>query len=75
MEVRQDGKLIMNSSVLVIIREPQQPLLNYRSHQHDRMRLGHCNTGLIIYSLYYSNNCIEKVSIFPFLPHSKDYKI
>lgn len=55
----------MNSCVLVIIREPQQALLNYRSHQHDRLRLGHCNTGLIIYSLYYSKNYIEKVSIFP----------
>lgn len=55
----------MNSSMLVIIREPHQPLLNYRSHQHDQMRLGHCKKGLIIYSLYYSNNCTEKVSIFP----------
>lgn len=57
--------LIWNSSVLVIIREPLQPLLNYRSHQHDWMRLGHCNTNLIIYRLYYySNNCMGKVSIF-----------
>lgn len=63
-------ELIWNSSVLVIIREPRQPLLNYRSHQHDWMRLGHCNTNLIIYRLYYySNNCMGKVSIFPVLPH------
>lgn len=62
-------ELIWNSSVLVIIREPRQPLLNYRSHQHDWMRLGHCNTNLIIYRLYYySNNCMEKVSIFPSPP-------
>lgn len=59
------SELIWNSSVLVIIREPRQPLLNYRSHQHDWMRLGHCNTNLIIYRLYYySNNCMGKVSIF-----------
>lgn len=30
------------------------------------MRLGHCNTSLIIYRLYYySNNCMVDVSIFP----------
>lgn len=53
----------------VIIREPQQPLLNYRSHQHDWMKLGHCNGNLIIYRLYYySNNCMEKVIILPSPP-------
>lgn len=68
-------KLIWNSSVLVIIREPQQPLLNYRSHRHDWMRLGHCNTDLIIYRLYYySNSCMETVSTFPVLPHIRDRK-
>lgn len=67
---RVSCELIWNSSVLVIIREPRQPLLNYRSHQHDWMRLGHCNTNLIIYRLYYySNNCMGKVSIFPVHPH------
>lgn len=67
---RVSSELISNSSVLVIIREPRQPLLNYRSHQHDWMRLGNCNTNLIIYGLYYySNNCVGKVSIFPVLPH------
>lgn len=63
--VRVSSELICNSSVLVIIREPQQRLLNYRSHRHDWMRLDHCNTNLIIYKLYYySNNCMGKVSIF-----------
>lgn len=62
--VRWNGKLILNSRELVIIREPQQPLLNYRSHQCDWMRLGHCNTILIIYRLYYySNNCMVGVSV------------
>lgn len=61
---RRNGKLILNSRVLVIIREPQQPLLNYRSHRRDWMRLGHCNASLIIYRLYYySNNCVVGVSV------------
>lgn len=59
-----DRRLVLNSRVLVIIREPQQPLLNYRSHQCDWMRFGHCNAILIIYRLYYySNNCMVGVIV------------
>lgn len=64
-KLRLSTELIWHSSVLAIIREPQQPLLNYRSHHYDWMRLGHCNINLIIQKLYYySNNCIGKVCIF-----------
>lgn len=64
-------ELIWNSTVLVIIRESRQPLLNYRSHQHDWLRLGNCNTNLIIYRLYYySDHFLGKVGVR--CPHMYD---
>lgn len=68
--VRMSSELIWNSTVLVIIRESRQPLLNYRSHQHDWLRLGNCNTNLIIYRLYYySDHFLGKVGVLPVPPH------
>lgn len=68
--VRMSSELIWNSTVLVIIRESRQPLLNYRSHQHDWLRLGNCNTNLIIYRLYYySDHFLGKVGVLPVPSH------
>lgn len=69
--VRMSRELIWNSTVLVIIRESRQPLLNYRSHQHDWLRLGNCNANLIIYRLYYySDHFLGKVGVR--CPHMYD---